>query len=87
MKNLFIKAYEEETDYDKALMIYRNIPLDDNLLSPMQLLQGRTARSYLLMSYVGKVKCGFASGRSLLPPAQRQDKMKGFQIPPESKKP
>ena len=32
MKNLFIKAHEEGTDYQKALMIYRNTPLDDNLL-------------------------------------------------------
>ena len=44
VKNLFIKAYEEGTDYQKALMIYRNTPLDDDLLSPMQLLQGRAAR-------------------------------------------
>ena len=38
VKNLFIKAHEVGTDYQKALMIYRNTPLDDNLLSPMQLL-------------------------------------------------
>ena len=74
VKNLFIKAHEEGTDYHKALMIYRNTPLDDNLLSPMQLLQGRAARSDLPMSYAAKVKYGIASGRSLPPPVQRQDK-------------
>ena len=74
VKNLFIKAYEEGTDYQKALMIYRNTPLDDNLLSPMQLLQGRAARSDLLMSYAAKVKHGLASGHSLPPPVKVQDK-------------
>ena len=74
VKNLFIKAHKEGTDYHKALMIYRNTPLDDNLLSPMQLLQGRAARSDLPMSYTAKVKYGIASGRSLPPPVQRQDK-------------
>ena len=76
VKNIFIKAYEEGTDYHKALMIYRNTPLDDNLLSPMQLLQGRAARSDLPMSYAAKVKYVIASGRSLLPPVQRRDKNK-----------
>ena len=76
VKNLFIKAYEEGTDYHKALMIYRNTPLDDNLLSPMQLLQARAARSNLPMSYAAKVKYGIASCRSLPPPVQRQDKNK-----------
>ena len=74
MKNLFIKAHEEGTDYHKALMIYRNTPLDDNLLSPMQLLQGRAARSDLPMSYAAKMKYGIASGRSLPAPVQRPDK-------------
>ena len=74
VKNLFIKAHEEGTDYQKALMIYRNTPLDDNLLSPMQLLQGRTARSDLPMSHAAKVKYGLASGRSLPPPVPAQDK-------------
>ena len=58
VKNLFIKAHEEGTDYQKALMIYRNTPLDDNLLSPMQLLQGRAARSDLPMSHAAKDKYG-----------------------------
>ena len=74
VKNLFIKAHEEGTDYQKALMIYRNTPLDDNLLSPMQLLQGRAARSDLPMSHAAKVKYGLASGRSLPAPVQVQDK-------------
>ena len=66
VKNLFIKAHEEGTDYQKALMIYRNTPLDDNLTSPMQILQGRTARSDLPMSYAAKVKFGLASGQPSL---------------------
>ena len=71
VKNLFIKAYEEGTDYQKALMIYRNTPLDDNMLSPMQLLQGR---SDLPMSYAAKVKHGLARCCSLPPPVKAQDK-------------
>ena len=74
VKNLFIKVHEEGNNYQKALMIYQNIPLDDSLLSPMQILQGRAARSDLPMSHAAKVKYGLASGRSLPPPAQRQDK-------------
>ena len=63
MKSLYIKAHEEGTNYQKALMIYRNTPLDDSLLLPMQILQGRVARSDLLMSYTAKVKFGLASGQ------------------------
>ena len=33
VKNLIIKAHEEGNNYQKALMIYRNTPLDDNLLT------------------------------------------------------
>ena len=73
VKNLFMKAHEEGTDYQKALMIYRNTPLDDKLISPMQLLQGRSARSDLPMSYAAKIKYGIASSQPL-PPALRQDK-------------
>ena len=65
IKNLFTKAHEEGTNYQKGLMIYWKTPLDDNLLSPMQILQGRAARSDLSMSYTAKVKYGLASGRSL----------------------
>ena len=71
VKNLFVKAHEEGADYQKALMIYRNTPLDDNLTSPMQILQGRTARSDLPMLYAAKVKFGLASGQ---PPLLRTEK-------------
>ena len=74
VKNLFTKAHEEGTDYQKGLMIYRNTPLDDSLLSPMQILQGSSARSNLPMSYAAKVKYGLASGKSLPPPEQKQNK-------------
>ena len=63
VKNLFIKAHEEGTNYQKALMIFRNTPLYDSLLSPMQILQGRATRSDLPMSYAAKVKFGLASGQ------------------------
>ena len=73
VKNLFIKAHEEGTDYQKALMIYRNTPLDDNLTSLMQILQGRTARSDLPMLHAAKVKFGLASGQpSLLRPEKNE---------------
>ena len=73
VKNLFVKAYEEGTDYQKALMIYRNTPLDDNLTSLMRILQGRTARSDLPMSYAAKVKFGLASSQpSLLRPEKNE---------------
>ena len=71
VKNLFIQAHEDGTNYQKALMIYRNTPLDDSLLSPMQILQGRAARSDLPMSYAAKVKFGLASGQ---PPSLRPEK-------------
>ena len=60
VKNLFIKAHEEGITYQKALMIYRNTPLDDSLLSPMQILQGTAD---LPMSYAAKVKFGLANGQ------------------------
>ena len=54
-------------------MIYRNTPLDDNSTSPMQILQGRTARSDLPMSYAAKVKFGLARGQpSLLRPEKNE---------------
>ena len=52
-------------------MIYCNTQLDDNLLSPMQILHGRADRSDLPMPNAAKVKYGLASGRSLPPPEQR----------------
>ena len=73
VNNLFVKAHEEGTDYQNALMIFRNTPLDDNLTSPMQILQGRTARSDLPMSHAAKVKFGLASGQpSLLRPEKNE---------------
>ena len=73
VKNLFVKAHEEGADYQRALMIYRNTPLDDNLTLPMQILQGRRARSDLPMSYAAKVKFGLASGQpSLLRPEKNE---------------
>ena len=69
--SIFIKVHEEGTNYQKALMIYRNTPLDDSLLSPMQILQGRATRSDLPMSYAAKVKFGLASGQ---PPSLRPEK-------------
>ena len=74
VKNVFIKAHEEGTDYQKALMIYRNTPFNDNLSSPMQLLQGRAARSDLPISHAAKVKYGLASCHSLPAPVQVWDK-------------
>ena len=71
MKNLSIKAHEEGTNYQKALMIYRNTLLDDSLLSLMQILQGRATRSDLPMLYAAKVKFGLASGQ---PPSVRPEK-------------
>ena len=56
VKNLFIKAHEKGTNYQKALMIYRNTPLVGSLLSLMQILQGRVVRSDLPVSYAVKVK-------------------------------
>ena len=73
-KNSFIKAHEEGADYQKALMIYRNTPFDDNLLSPMQLLNGRAAQLDLPMSYAAKVKYCLASDHSLPPPILAEDK-------------
>ena len=69
VKNLFIKAHEEGTNYQKALMIYRNTPLDGSLLSLIQILQGRAAKSDLPMSYAAKVKFGLANSQpaSLIP--------------------
>ena len=50
LKCLFNKAKEEGKDFYKCLMIYHNTPLTGSLQSPMQILQGRNARSDLSMS-------------------------------------
>ena len=63
VRNFFIKAHEEGTNYQGSLMIYRNTPLDGNLLSPMQILQGRAARSDLPMLYAAKVKFRLVCGQ------------------------
>ena len=49
VKNLFCKAKEEGADLYKAPLIYCNMPLTNNLQSPMQILQNRVARSQLPM--------------------------------------
>ena len=62
-----------ETILAKSLNAATPRPLDDNLTSPMQILQGRTARSDLLMPYAAKVKFGLASGQpSLLRPEKNE---------------
>ena len=50
VKSLFHKAKEEGKDLFKCLMIYNNTPLTGSLLSLMQILQSKSARSDLLMS-------------------------------------
>ena len=50
VKCLFNKAKEEGKDLYKCLMIYHNTPLTGSFQSPMQILQGRSARSDLPMS-------------------------------------
>ena len=58
VKNLFHKAREEGADLFKSLMIYHNTPLASNLQSPMQMLQSRTVRSQLPMSYAARNQLG-----------------------------
>ena len=50
VKNLFYKAKEEGKDLFKCLMVYCNTPLSNSLLSLMQILSSRSARSDLPMS-------------------------------------
>ena len=49
VKSLFYKAREEGVDLYKALMIYCNTPLTNNMQSLMQILQNRTFRLQLPM--------------------------------------
>ena len=49
VKGLFYKAKEEGKDFFKCLMIYHNTPLTGSMQSPMQILQGKNARSDLPM--------------------------------------
>ena len=58
MKSLFCKAKEEGKDFYKCLIIHCIIPLTSNMQSPMQILQGRNARSDLPMSNVARKQLG-----------------------------
>ena len=58
VKSLFYEAKEEGKDFYKCLMIYHNTPLTGSLQSPMQILQGRNARSDLPMSNVARKHLG-----------------------------
>ena len=58
VKNLFHKAKEEGQSPYTALMVYRNTPLNGTLQSPMQILQGRQARTDLPLSHAAKVQMG-----------------------------
>ena len=58
VKCLFSKAKEEGKDFQKCLMIYCNTPLTGSLQLPIQILQGRSARSGLPMSNAARNKLG-----------------------------
>ena len=58
VKCLFNKAKEEGKDLYKCLMIYCNIPLTDSLQLPMQIVQGRSARSDFPMSNAARKQLG-----------------------------
>ena len=58
VKCLCNKAKEEGKDAYKCLMIYHNSPLTCSLQSPMQILQGRSARSDLPMSNAARKQLG-----------------------------
>ena len=57
VKSLFYKA-KEGKDFYKYLMIYHNTPLTGSLQSPMQILQGRSARCDLPMSNAARKQLG-----------------------------
>ena len=58
IKNLFHKAKEEGQSPYTALMVYRKIPLNGSLQSPMQVLPGRQACTDLPLLHAAKVKMG-----------------------------
>ena len=58
IKILFCKANEEGKYPYTGLMVYRNIPLNGSLQSPMQILQGRQACTNLPLLHAAKVKMG-----------------------------
>ena len=51
---LFNKAKEEGNNFYKCLMIYHNTLFTGSLQSPMQILQGRSARSDLPISIAAR---------------------------------
>ena len=59
VKNVFYKAKEEGKIFYKCFIIYCNIPLTCSMQSPMQILQGRNARSELPMSNPARKQLGF----------------------------
>ena len=58
VKCLFNKAKEEGKDFCKCLMIYHNTPLTGSAQLPMQIFQGRSARSDLPMSNAARKQFG-----------------------------
>ena len=58
VKCLFNKAKGQEKDIYKCLMVYQNTPLTGCLQLPMQILQGRSARSDLPMSNAARKQLG-----------------------------
>ena len=58
VKCLFYKAKEEGKDLFKCFMIYCCTSLTGSLQLPMQILQGRSARSYLPMSNAARKQLG-----------------------------
>ena len=58
VKCLLNKAKEEGKDFYKCLLIYCSTPLTSSLQLPMQILQGRSARSDLPMSNAARKQLG-----------------------------
>ena len=58
VKYFFNNAKGERKDFHKYLMSYCNTPLTGSLHMPMQILQGRSARSDLPMSNAARNKLG-----------------------------
>ena len=56
------KAKEEGKDFHKFLRVYHNTPLTGHLQLPIQILQGRSARSDLPMSNAATHKFGINPG-------------------------
>ena len=58
VKSLFYKAKEESKHFYRGFMIYCNTPLTGSLQLPIQILQGRSARSDLPMSNAARKQFG-----------------------------